>query len=322
MRPKRKAASALATVLFVVATAASAQTLETVGNRAAGMAGAFVAVASDSSAVWWNPAALPAGPFVDVSLGYGVAQDASKASRGEARATAFALTLPLAGVHVTRYSVAGAAPGRGPAAAARVQVTQAGLTLVHSLAWGVHVGGTLKYLRGAAAVKPRNGPLEGSPGRGRRLDLPEPEGQWDADLGLAVVQGRWRVGLLARQLGEPGFPGSGGGLRLDRHVRVGVAFDTAAGDGPPLIVAGDVDLTAVSGPDGARRDLALGVEHWPAPGRLGVRAGVRVSTIDEVRPVGTAGVSVLVRSGLFLEVSAGSGGSNRSTWNASARVTF
>lgn len=322
MRPKRNAVSALATVLFAAATAASAQTLETVGTRASGMAGAFVAVASDSSAVWWNPAALPAGPFVDVSIGHGVAVDGGEASRGEARATSFAMTLPLAGLHVTRYSVVGATPARGPAAAARVQVTQAGLTLVQSLAWGVHVGGTLKYLRGGAAVEPRNGPVEGSPARGRRLDLPDSDGQWDADLGLAVVQGRWRVGLLARQLGEPGFPAGGGEIRLDRHVRVGLAFDAAAGDGPPLIVAGDMDLTAVSGPDGARRDLALGVEHWPAPGRLAVRAGVRASTIDEARPVGTAGVSVLVRSGLFLDVSAGSGGSNRSTWNASARVTF
>ena len=47
----------------------SAQIVESVGNRALGMGGAFVAVASDSSATWWNPAGLATGPFSDVSIG-------------------------------------------------------------------------------------------------------------------------------------------------------------------------------------------------------------------------------------------------------------
>ena len=50
------------------ARAASAQTIETVGERALGMGGAFVAVADDSSATWWNPGRRsPPGPFVDVA---------------------------------------------------------------------------------------------------------------------------------------------------------------------------------------------------------------------------------------------------------------
>ena len=40
---------------------ASAQTFETFGTRAAGMGGAFVAVADDASAVYWNPAGLALG---------------------------------------------------------------------------------------------------------------------------------------------------------------------------------------------------------------------------------------------------------------------
>ena len=35
---------------------ASAQIVESVGHRALGMGGAFVAVADDSTATWWNPA--------------------------------------------------------------------------------------------------------------------------------------------------------------------------------------------------------------------------------------------------------------------------
>ncbi len=55
---------------------ACAQVVESVGSRALGMGGAFVAVASDSSAVWWNPAGLAAGPFFDMALSQGRIQAA------------------------------------------------------------------------------------------------------------------------------------------------------------------------------------------------------------------------------------------------------
>jgi hypothetical protein len=51
-----------------VPTPLLAQPVEMVGSRALGMGGAFVAVANDSSATWWNPAGLAAGPFLDVAL--------------------------------------------------------------------------------------------------------------------------------------------------------------------------------------------------------------------------------------------------------------
>src|SRR5436305_3670665 len=54
--------------LFSTARAASAQVIEDVGTRARGMAGAFVAVADDASATWWNPAGLASAlQFVDLS---------------------------------------------------------------------------------------------------------------------------------------------------------------------------------------------------------------------------------------------------------------
>src|SRR5512134_280502 len=51
---------------------AHAQVIETVGSRAQGLGGAFVAVANDSTATWWNPAGLAAGPFFDLTLGWSV----------------------------------------------------------------------------------------------------------------------------------------------------------------------------------------------------------------------------------------------------------
>jgi hypothetical protein len=54
------------------AVPARAQIVESVGSRALGMGGAFVAVASDSSATWWNPAGLAAGQFVDLAIGRAV----------------------------------------------------------------------------------------------------------------------------------------------------------------------------------------------------------------------------------------------------------
>src|SRR5690606_23301601 len=56
--------SVLLLVCGMFAAPASAQLVfESAGERALGMAGAFVAVADDATAVHWNPAGLAAGPF-------------------------------------------------------------------------------------------------------------------------------------------------------------------------------------------------------------------------------------------------------------------
>src|SRR5205085_9757114 len=53
-------------VFFVVAPqAASAQIYESVGIRAQGMSGAFVAVSDDATTTWWNPAGLASGGYLN-----------------------------------------------------------------------------------------------------------------------------------------------------------------------------------------------------------------------------------------------------------------
>src|SRR5690242_5273284 len=70
--PMRRLSPCVSVLVCVLAwpAVAGAQTIETVGERAMGMGGAFVAVADDSTATWWNPAALAAGPFLDAAAGW------------------------------------------------------------------------------------------------------------------------------------------------------------------------------------------------------------------------------------------------------------
>src|SRR5215813_2504455 len=65
----RKTLIFVSLVCLLAATPAAAQIYESVGIRATGMGGAFVAVADDSTATWWNPAGLAIGPFVDATVG-------------------------------------------------------------------------------------------------------------------------------------------------------------------------------------------------------------------------------------------------------------
>ena len=63
--------SLLTFALALCASPASAQHIfESVGERALGMAGAFVAVADDSTAVYWNPSGLVHGQPLGATIGW------------------------------------------------------------------------------------------------------------------------------------------------------------------------------------------------------------------------------------------------------------
>src|SRR5262245_42829824 len=94
MKTKALPAFVVCAALCTIAAPVSAQTIETVGERALGMGAAFVAVGTDASATWWNPAALAAGPFVDVNV--------ALADRG---AFGLALITPPAGISLYRFRV-------------------------------------------------------------------------------------------------------------------------------------------------------------------------------------------------------------------------
>ena len=75
----------LGCVLLGAPEIARAQGFEAIGIRALGMGGAFVAVADDASATYWNPAGLVTGPVVTavVEAGRGPVREQDGQTLGE-----------------------------------------------------------------------------------------------------------------------------------------------------------------------------------------------------------------------------------------------
>jgi hypothetical protein len=125
-------------------------------------------------------------------------------------------------------------------------------------------------------------------------------GAFDLDVGLMVDMERLRLGLTSRNLRQPVFrDGAGNATSLRRQSRAGLAILPTDG----LTLAMDVDLDTVDLRGGLRRMIAFGGESRLSA-KLAVRGGVRWNLkIDQGyrEPVASAGASVRVRSGLWLE---------------------
>lgn len=296
----------------------SAQAFEAVGARALGMGGAFVAVADDASATYWNPAGLAAGPLVSLVVESGGSGFSDQPVRtgptvppGSSawlrdRGTLVAFGFPALGVSFYRLSnvsarviTAGPVPppiGTGAELAA-LRTSHVGATVLQTIVDGLHVGATLKYVRGSAGARD-DAPAPVDP-LDEAASLPDQGGHaFDVDAGVMADLRTLRIGLTARNLLEPQFDSlRGGRLELPRQVRAGVAVLPS----DRLTLSLDADLTASPDPSGDRRSLAAGVEQRLWDRRLGLRAGVRMSTHGATRPTVTAGASVAVRSAIFAD---------------------
>jgi hypothetical protein len=307
---------------------ASAQSFEVLGTRAAGMGGAFVAVADDASAVYWNPAGLALGGsyfslILDNNRGKAEPEDIVQA--GSRSASIIALTTLPIGVSYYRITASTLTPATDPETVRldRLTTHHAGVTLVQSLTERLAVASTLKWVRGYAATGPvrdgdRDDLLDGAG------DLPDMStNRFDADIGVMATLGTIRAGLTVRNVTEPDFStATGEAVTLKRQTRAGISYVGVSG----LIVAADLDVERADGSLGEVRDLAAGAEAKLLR-RVAVRSGFRFNTLGDEpggrAPVYSLGASVATFRSLLVDaqVTLGSRAGDRG-WGVAARLVY
>src|SRR6185295_3411713 len=115
MNTSRRVATFVCLVSFVLLTPSllSAQIYESIGTRAQGMGGAFVAVADDASTTWWNPAGLILTYFSAVLEQSETDLPADAPPGGPASRTqprSFAVAFPALGLSYYRMRISEIAP--------------------------------------------------------------------------------------------------------------------------------------------------------------------------------------------------------------------
>jgi hypothetical protein len=330
---------ALTLVALSLPAIAHAQGLETLGNRAAALA-AFVAVADDSSAVAWNPSGLVSGPFFNITLGLGRTTDAPDstpfpgAGGGRLRTTLIAVgttPLGLAYYRIASTSIKPADPAvsgsldreTNQAVVTRLVATHLGATVQQSVGEYLTLGATIKLVRGSVGQDIVSG--DSWDAAFERGDSFEGQGnsRGDVDVGAMLAAGRIRAGVVIRNVTAPTFgEPDGAAVRLERHVRVGAAWADRWPGISSVVVAVDADLTQVPHPAGDRRDVAAGVERWLGGQRVGLRAGVRTSTVGDPRPVASAGGSLAVRGGTYVDAYLARGTRNDRGWGVAVRLGY
>ena len=316
----------------------SAQIVEATGSRALGMGGAFVAVANDSSATWWNPGALADAPFFDLSLARATTTAGDDRAALRHGVSSFAIGTVFGGFSYYRLRLTEIREP-GPTADASgdrqedhagvpvrsLAASQFGLTIHQTLVSGVHAGATVKYVR--ATHRSSLEPPARAPellGRGDDLEGGETGHAFDLDVGILAAGGPIKAGVTVRNLRTPEFQDAAGAImQLPRQVRAGAAFDGARAGMLPLTAAIDADLRRYETVGGSRRVVAVGVEHWFFSRRVGVRAGGRFNTVGDDHRAATGGLSIALRTGLYVDGHLVRGGAAEDEgWGVAARVSF
>jgi|SRR5581483_4403360 len=283
-----------------IASSADAQMYETVGVRAQGLAGAFVGVADDATATWWNPAGLAGGPYFDL-----IAALERPDAAPDSRPIAVAIAMPSLGLSYYRLPVSqmqssGSTAAEGSGRQDEGYLSQFGATFGQSIG-PVVIASTVKVLNAHG------------------------ETHADLDLGAMLTIHRLKAGLSLRNLHETTFASGPDALVLQRAARAGVSVGAAPG-GVALLVAADADLNAVTTPLGRQRRVAGGMEAWLFKRVIGVRGGLSAETIQHTSSR-SGGASVMVSSGRYLKSyvdAQWTGGSDelRRGWAGQFRLTF
>jgi hypothetical protein len=330
-----------AALVLGAARPAVAQIYESVGTRAQGMGGAFVAVADDASAAWWNPAGLATGRLLSVVVeGGATTEPRSDPDSGPARrdaASGVAASFPALALSYYRTRVseisprpaatAGGQGGRQDEGADEVdlhtmKLRQFGVTVGQSIGDHLIVASTVKFIRGGPA---NTTAPAGTDLLERASDLEgQDENQGDLDLGAMAAFGKLRLGLVVKNVTTPAFGEGTSRVELERQARAGFAI-VSPGRGvlSALTVGFDADLTRTATVNGDVRHVAAGVEGWLWQSRVGVRSGISLDTAGDVQTTGTAGASIGGPYGLHLHGAFIFGGEkSRNGWSASASATF
>jgi hypothetical protein len=333
-----------ATLFGLLPSGAIAQSFDVTGTRAAGMGGAFVGVADDATALYWNPAGLASGSYFSLVLdASGKPAVPDSGPHGRKQSSFFlGLTTPALGITYYRLQQITAGPSvllvptgaalsdRDLEGAAEVRLSSltthhAGVTLVQSIYPGVAVGATLKMVRGFAASQLTTAATakgafdeEALAARG--------SSQFDIDLGVMASSPRLKGGLTFRNLREPEFASvEGVELTLERQIRAGASWLVSSN----WLLASDVDLLVTHDPFGERREAAVGVE-----GKLGRRTSVRSGfnlNLADTADVGedgsarrySAGASYAVTPAVLVDAVVATGGDRAGRgWGVSARFVY
>jgi hypothetical protein len=335
-----------AAVFALLPAGAVAQSFAAAGTRAAGMGGAFVGVADDATAIYWNPAGLAAGSFFSLALDGRVGEATpDRLTAGSDQSSFFlGLAMPALGLSYHRLKASTVRPplvllpadatlsSRNLSLVDELRLDtlithHAGATLVQSIVRGVSVGATLKLVRGIAASTsvPVATASEALDHEAAEL-LGHASNTFDLDVGVMATGGPLKAGLTVRNVREPKFDAAGteGELVLERQARAGLSYAVSSN----WMAAADFDLLRTRDAFGQRRDVAAGVEGRLQP-RILVRAGLSFNTLKDddldgaARAAYSVGASYAATAAVFIDghFTTGSSLAGRQ-WGLAARFVY
>jgi hypothetical protein len=300
------------TLFLFLPTLATSQTFGGVGTRADGMGGAFVAVADDASAVYWNPAGIASGATFDFQVSGGPARPQT-GSDPDGTNFFIGAALPVLGLSFYRSHTVQVDTDRENIGSGRVKLrplttSNVGVTVVQTIVTNVVIGTTARVVHGG---------IEGFNTRTMA----------DFDIGALVSVGNVRVGVTGRNLREPEYEVEDEGrTEVERQLRVGAALvprSLPSGVHGPFSLAFDIDITETASPIGPVKLAALGGEYWIAAGRVGLRAGLRWNTLDASERWTSGGLTVRFPKSVHVEGQVTKpNGNGDSEWLVGSRITF